>query len=84
MAIIGGKDRCDYRAMGTQFLIEEAQYNPSVELCIALGERLAMLHFSVKDYDRELQDTRDRLAETVAANVSMRAELCACEEKCVG
>lgn len=84
MTIIGGKDRCDYRAMGTQFLVEEAQYNPNVELCIALGERLAMLHFSVKDQDRDLQDLRDRLAMTVAANVSMRAELRACEEKCLG
>lgn len=39
--IIGGKDRSDYRAMSTQELIEEAKYYPNVELCIALGERLA-------------------------------------------
>lgn len=38
--LIGGKDRSDYRAMSTQELIEEAKYYPSVELCIALAERL--------------------------------------------
>lgn len=38
--IIGGKDRSDYRAMSTSGLIEEAKYTPSIELCIALAERL--------------------------------------------
>ena len=38
--VIGGKDRCDYRAMSTRELIEEAKYTPNIELCIALGERL--------------------------------------------
>lgn len=38
--VIGGKDRCDYRAMSTTALIEEAKYTPNIELCIALGERL--------------------------------------------
>lgn len=38
--VIGGKDRCDYRAMSTSQLIEEAKYTPNIELCIALGERL--------------------------------------------
>ena len=38
--IIGGKDRTYYRLAGDDELIEEARYNPNVELCIVLGERL--------------------------------------------
>ena len=38
--IIGGKDRTYYRLASDEELIEEATYNPNVELCIALGERL--------------------------------------------
>jgi hypothetical protein len=38
--IIGGKDRSYYRLMSDYDLIKEAVYNPSIELCIALGERL--------------------------------------------
>lgn len=81
---IGGKDRCDYRTLGTRALVEEARYNPGIELCIALAERLEALHMNARGLDDELQETRDRLAETVAANVAMRAELRACEEKCCG
>lgn len=75
MTIIGGKDRCDYRTLGTKALIEEAQYNPNAELCIAIGERLAGLYFSVKGQDNELQELRDRLALATSAAVSMRAEI---------
>lgn len=41
--VIGGKDRCDYRAMSTSQLIEEANYAIGVEwreLATALAERL--------------------------------------------
>lgn len=38
--MIGAKDRSDYRSYSTKGLIEEAHYYPSVELCIALAERL--------------------------------------------
>jgi hypothetical protein len=38
--IIGGKDRAYYRLASDEELIEEAKYNPSTELAIALGERL--------------------------------------------
>jgi len=75
MTIIGGKDRCDYRALGTQALIEEARYNPNVELCIALGERLEGLRLSIKQQDQELKEHRDRMALAVGAAVSMRAEI---------
>jgi len=38
--IIGGKDRAYYRLASDRDLIEEAIYNPNIELCIVLGERL--------------------------------------------
>jgi hypothetical protein len=38
--IIGGKDRNYYRLATDRDLIEEATYNPNIELCIVLGERL--------------------------------------------
>jgi hypothetical protein len=38
--MIGGKDRSYYRLASDDDLIEEAKYNPSTELAIALGERL--------------------------------------------
>jgi hypothetical protein len=34
------KDRNYYRLASDEELIEEATYNPNVELCIVLGERL--------------------------------------------
>lgn len=75
MAIIGGKDRCDYRALGTQALIEEARYNPNVELCIALGERLDGLRLSIKQQDQELKEHRDRMALAIGAATVMQAEI---------
>ena len=38
--MIGAKDRDYYRVENNKTLIEEAKYNPSVELCIVLAERL--------------------------------------------
>ena len=38
--IIGGKDRSYYRLEDIRDLIEEAKYQPTIELCIVLGERL--------------------------------------------
>ena len=75
MTIIGGKDRCDYRTLGTQALIEEARYNPNVELCVALGERLEGLRLSIKQQDQELKEHRDRMALAIRAAVVMRAEI---------
>ena len=34
------KDRAYYRLATDRDLVEEARYNPNVELCIVLGERL--------------------------------------------
>ena len=72
---IGGKDRCDYRTLGTQALIEEAKYNPNVELCIVLGERLAGLRISVSQELNELRDIRDRMVLASSAAVAMQAEI---------
>lgn len=38
--MIGAKDRNDYRTFTTKGLIEEAKYQPTIELAIALAERL--------------------------------------------
>lgn len=75
MTMIGGKDRCDYRALGTQALIEEARYNPNVELCVALGERLDGLRLSIKQQDQELKEHRDRMALAIGAATVMQAEI---------
>lgn len=75
MTMIGGKDRCDYRALGTQALIEEARYNPNVELCVALGERLEGLRLSIKQQDQELKEHRDRMALAIGAATVMQAEI---------
>lgn len=75
MTMIGGKDRCDYRALGTQALIEEARYNPNIELCVALGERLDGLRLSIKQQDQELKEHRDRMALAIGAATVMQAEI---------
>ena len=75
MTMIGGKVRCDYRALGTQALIEEARYNPNVELCVALGERLDGLRLSIKQQDQELKEHRDRMALAIGAATVMQAEI---------
>jgi len=75
MTIIGGKDRCDYRALGTQALIEEARYNPNVELCIALGERLEGLRATFKQELNTIKELRDQVALASSAAVVMRAEI---------
>ncbi len=49
-SIIGGKDRCDYRAMTTSELIEESIYSPNIELCIVLGERVDDLRRKLEAY----------------------------------
>lgn len=75
MTMIGGKDRCDYRTLGTRALIEEARYNPNIELCVALGERLEGLRLSIKQQDQELKEHRDRMALAIGAATVMRAEI---------
>lgn len=57
--IIGGKDRTDYRAMSTRELIEEAKYNPNVELCIALAERLEKKQRQIEGYRYDMAAERN-------------------------
>lgn len=38
--LIGAKDRSYYRMEMNRDLIEQAQHNPTIELCIVLAERL--------------------------------------------
>ena len=57
--IIGGKDRCDYRAMTNDELIEEAKYCPNTELCIALGERLKDMQRKVDAYRYDYEAERN-------------------------
>ena len=73
--IIGGKDRSYYRLASDDDLIEEAKYNPNVELCIVLGERLAGLRISVSQELNELRDIRDRMVLASSAAVAMQAEI---------
>ena len=47
--IIGGKDRSYYRLASDRDLVEEARYNPNVELCIVLGERLESIDTKEED-----------------------------------
>lgn len=82
--IIGGKDRCDYRAMDEQALVQESIYNPNVELCIALGERLE--DYTAEDTDKAetIRKLEHRLIMAQAALESMRAELGAYEDMFAG
>lgn len=78
--IIGGKDRCDYRAMDEKALIQESIYNPNVELCVVLGERLEDCTSHDADRDERIRKLEHRLIMAQAALESMRAELGAYEE----
>lgn len=67
-------DRSTYRSWGNIRLIEEAKYNPNVELAIILGERLEDMEFDVderiveakeraRDAERDANKLDDRLYE---------------------
>ena len=75
MTIIGGKDRCDYRAMDIKELIEESIYNPNAELCIVLGERASLMDHKLTLSRRETDDLRHVLSLANSAKVIMDAEL---------
>lgn len=75
MTIIGGKDRCDYRAMSIDELIEESIYNPNAELCIVLGERATAMSYKLRHATRETEDLRNVLAMASGANLALSAEV---------
>lgn len=78
--LIGGKDRCDYRAFEDRALVDEARYNPNVELCVALGERLEDCTARDANKAETIRKLEHRLIMAQAALESMRAELGAYEE----
>ena len=53
-------DRTTYRTWEAKRLIEEAKYNPNVELAIVLGERLEDTGF---DVDERLAEAEERAAD---------------------
>ena len=56
--MIGGKDRCHYRTLSNAELIEEAKYYPSIELCIALGERVEKMERRLEAYRYDYEAER--------------------------
>ena len=52
-------DRSTYRSWGNIRLIEEAKYNPNVELAIVLGERLEDMEFDVDERVGEAKETAE-------------------------
>jgi DNA-binding XRE family transcriptional regulator len=53
------KDRSYYRTEEDKLLIEEAKYNPNVELAVALAERLEEVQFENAREIDELQERAD-------------------------
>lgn len=53
-------DRSTYRSWDKKRLVEEAKYNPNVELAIVLGERLEDTGF---DVDERLAEAEERAAD---------------------
>ena len=43
------KDRSYYRLETNEALIDEGKYNPSIELCIVLAERLEQAEWGVRE-----------------------------------
>lgn len=70
-------DRTYWRGERTARLIDEAKHYPTVELCIAIGERLADL----ADVEGEADYWRDKAQLYAGANADMRAEIAALEEE---
>lgn len=68
-------DRTYWRAQTARRLVDEAKHYPTVELCIALGERLD----DMASIAEEADDWKQRFELAAAANASLRAELAAVE-----
>jgi hypothetical protein len=70
-------DRTYWRDQDDARLIDEAKHYPSVELCIALGERLNETH----ETDRWHEELKERYDFQQAAIIVMRAEIKALEDQ---
>jgi len=57
--LIGAKDRTYYRVQSNAELVDEAKYNPNVELCIVLAERLKQAEWDVKEAQYNCDYTYD-------------------------
>lgn len=68
-------DRTYWRAQTARRLVDEAKHYPTVELCIALGERLD----DMASIGEEADDWRERYELAAAANAGLRAEIIALE-----
>lgn len=64
-------DRTYWRASETRRLIDEAKHYPSIELCIAIGERLDDL----SDYPVEVEELREELRAAENLIEYLRGEL---------
>lgn len=64
-------DRTYWRAQTDRTLIDAARYNPTIELCIALGERLE----DSDGIDAALADAHAELIELNARCDALRAEV---------
>jgi DNA-binding XRE family transcriptional regulator len=51
--MIGAKDRSYYRVESNHTLIDEAKYNPNIELCIVLAERLKQAEWDIKEANHQ-------------------------------
>tara|TARA_R110002126_G_scaffold43682_2_gene125257 strand:- start:630 stop:884 length:255 start_codon:yes stop_codon:yes gene_type:complete len=70
-------DRSHWRSQDDARLIDEAKHYPSVELCVALGERLD----DTQEADRQHAELQDRCDTQQAAIIVMRAEIKALEDQ---
>jgi peptidoglycan hydrolase CwlO-like protein len=71
-------DRTHYRMCEDSKLLEEAQYNPTAELAIVLGERLEEVQF---ENDKEIEELRERAADFERDANRLDDELCELQHK---
>jgi len=71
-------DRTHYRMCEDSKLLEEAQYNPTAELAIVLGERLETVWV---EYEAETEALRERAADFERDANKLDDELCELQHK---
>jgi DNA-binding XRE family transcriptional regulator len=57
--MIGGKDRDYYRLESNSRLLQEAKYNPNIELCVVLADRLYAATDKIVEMESEKRHDRD-------------------------
>lgn len=71
-------DRTHYRMCEDSKLLEEAQYNPTAELAIVLGERLETVWV---EYEAETEALRERAADFERDANKLDDEVCELQHK---